>query len=74
MDGSTEPISTHLASHFKLSTSMSPSTDNERKQMKNVTYANLVGDLLYAMVCIRLYILHVVSMVNKYMHNLGKGQ
>ena len=73
MDRSAKPISTLLASHFKLSASMSPSTDNERKQMENVPYANAVGAWMFTRDCTRPDISHTVSMVNKYMQNLGKG-
>ena len=72
MDSSAKPVSTPLASHFKLSASMSPRTDDERKHMENIPYANVVGALMYAMVCTRPDISHAVSMVSRYMHDPGK--
>ena len=41
--------------------------------MKNVPYANGVSALMYAMVHTRPNISYVVSIVNRYMHNLRKG-
>ncbi|PSS08126.1 Endonuclease [Actinidia chinensis var. chinensis] len=72
IDSSTKPVSTPLASHFRLSASMSPHTEDERKHMENIPYANAVGALMYAMVCTRPDISHAVSMVSRYMHNPGK--
>jgi hypothetical protein len=41
--------------------------------MAHVPYANLVGSLMYAMVCTRPDISQAVSMVSRYMHAPGKG-
>lgn len=46
-------VSTPLASHFKLSTTQCPSTE-EKKDMERVPYASAVGSFMYAMVCTRL--------------------
>jgi hypothetical protein len=73
MDHNTKPTTTPLVPHFKLSVTMSPSTDKERDHMAHVPYANLVGSLMYAMVCTRLDILQAISMVSRYMHDPGKG-
>ncbi|KAM2793311.1 hypothetical protein PS2_004857 [Malus domestica] len=69
---STKPVSTPLAPHFKLSSLQCPKADKEKLQMKNIPYANLVGSLMYAMVCSRPDISHAVGMVSRYMHNPGK--
>ncbi|GMP66476.1 hypothetical protein CsSME_00035411 [Camellia sinensis var. sinensis] len=55
-----------------LSASLSPRTEEERKHMAQVPYANAVGALMYAMVCTRPDISHAVSMVSRYMHDPGK--
>ncbi|KAH9771353.1 Integrase catalytic domain-containing protein [Citrus sinensis] len=73
MTEQTKPVSTPLASHFKLSTQLSPSTDAEREYMLQVLYSNAVGSLMYAMVCTRPDISHAVGIVSRYMHNPGKG-
>ena len=41
--------------------------------MSRVAYANVVGSLIYAMVCTRLDILHAVRVVSMYMHDPNKG-
>ena len=73
MTEQTKPVSTPLASHFKLSAQLSPSTDAEREYMLQVPYSNAVGSLMYAMVCTRPDISHAVGIVSRYMHNPGKG-
>ena len=41
--------------------------------MSLVPYSNVVGSIMYAMVCTRLDIVQAVSVVSKYMANLGKA-
>ena len=66
-------MSTPLASHFKLSAQLSLSTNTEQEYMLHVSYSNVVGSLMYAMVCTRLDISHTVGIMSRYMHNPGKG-
>jgi len=40
--------------------------------MTHVPYANAVGSLVYAMVCIRPDLSQVVSIVSRYMHDRGR--
>ena len=67
-----KPVDVPLASHFKLSSSLCPSTVEEKDYMSRVPYANSVGCLMYAMVCTRPDISHAIGVVSKYMENLGK--
>uniref|UniRef100_A0A803QRA6 Retrovirus-related Pol polyprotein from transposon TNT 1-94 n=1 Tax=Cannabis sativa TaxID=3483 RepID=A0A803QRA6_CANSA len=69
----TKPVNTPLAPHLNFGAKMSPITTDEKKKMERIPYANIFGALMYAMVCTRPDVLHVVSMVSRYMHNLGKG-
>ncbi|GJX90903.1 retrovirus-related pol polyprotein from transposon TNT 1-94 [Tanacetum coccineum] len=69
----TKRVSTPLASQFKISAVMSPKNDAERVYMKKVPYANVIGSLMYAMICTRPNISHDIGMVSRYMHNPGKG-
>ena len=64
MDGNSKLVTTPLAPQFKLSASLSLSTEKERDYMTQVSYASLVGSLMYAMVCIRSAIIQAVSMVS----------
>ncbi|KAH9688421.1 hypothetical protein KPL70_015118 [Citrus sinensis] len=73
MDDKTKPICTPLTSHFKLSSSSCPKSQEERDYMARVPYASVVGSLMYAMVCTRPDISQAVSMVSRYMHNPGKS-
>lgn len=43
-------VSTPLAAHFKLSTLMCLSNDEESEYMSQVPYASVVGSLIYVMV------------------------
>ena len=69
----TKSVSTPMAPHFKLSAEMSPKSVQEREYMTHVPYANAVGSLMYAMVCTRPDLSQTVSMVSRYMHDLGQG-
>ena len=66
------PRTTPLANHFKLSKEQSPKTAEERDHMTLVPYASAVGSLMYAMVCTRPDIAHVVEVVSRYTENSGK--
>ena len=72
MNEKSKPVSTPLAPHFKISASMSPKDEAEREYMTRVPYANIVGSLMYAMVCTRPDIAHAVGIVSRYMHDPGK--
>ncbi|WJX13388.1 hypothetical protein P8452_03779 [Trifolium repens] len=65
-------VSIPLASHFKLSHKLCPSTDEEKLSMKNIPYSSAVGSLMYAMVCTRPDIAHAVGVVSRYLSNPGK--
>jgi len=68
-----DSVSTPLTPHFKLKTTMSRSTVEEREYMTHVPYANAVDSLMYAMVCIKLDLSLAVSMVSRYMHDPRRG-
>ena len=65
-------ISTPLPVNFKLSSSMSPSSEEERMKMSRVPYASAVGSLMFAMICTRPDIAQAVGVVSRYMANPGK--
>jgi hypothetical protein len=69
---SVKPVFVPFASHFKIYSSLFPSTKEENEYMSQIPYANAVGSLMYAMVSTRLDISHEVGVVSKYMENLGK--
>ena len=59
-----KPVSTPLASHFKLSKEMCPKTQEEMDYMSKFPYASVVGSLMYAMVYTRLDITYTVGVVS----------
>ncbi|KAJ4724838.1 Retrovirus-related Pol polyprotein from transposon TNT 1-94 [Melia azedarach] len=65
-------VSTPLATHFRLSTKQSPTTDKEKEDMEKVPYASAVGSLMYAMVCTRSDIAHAVGIVSRFLSNPGR--
>ena len=67
-----KPVSTPLGSHFKLSKKQSPKTEKERDYMSKVPYTSAIGSLMFAMMCIRPDIAHVVEVVSRFMSRPGK--
>ncbi|KAE8714088.1 putative GHMYB10 [Hibiscus syriacus] len=67
-----KPISTLLPINFKLSSSMSPSSEHERMEMSRVPHASAMGSLMFAMICTRPDIAQAVGVVSRYMANPGK--
>lgn len=69
-----KPVVTPFAPHFMLSNNQSPSIEAETKNVKCIPYASAVNNLIYAMVYTRPDISHAVSMVSRFMKNLGKAR
>jgi len=65
-------VSIPLATHFKLSVKQNPSNEAEKAYMGRVPYASAMGSLMYAMVCTRPDIAHVVGTVSRFLSNPGK--
>ncbi|RVW81314.1 Retrovirus-related Pol polyprotein from transposon TNT 1-94 [Vitis vinifera] len=70
--GAAKQILHTLGSHFKLSKEQSPKIEEERDHMSKVPYASAIGSLMYAMVCTRSDIAHVVGVVSRFMSRPGK--
>ena len=67
-----KPVTTPLAQPFKLLMNQSHSTAEERLYMSRVPYANVVGCVMYAVICSRPDLAHSVSVVSRSMANSGK--
>lgn len=65
-------LKTPFAQHFKLSATQSPVSEKDIVDMKSVPYANLVGSLMYGMVCCRPDLAHSLSVFSRYMGNPGR--
>lgn len=57
-------MSTPLRAHFKLSIKQGSSNEAEKTYLRRVSYASPMSNLIYAMVCTRLDIVHVVGTIN----------
>ncbi|KAG8503958.1 hypothetical protein CXB51_002230 [Gossypium anomalum] len=66
---SAKPVSTPLAAYFRLSSALSPQSDDEIEYMSHVSYSSAAGSLMYAMVCSHLDLSYAVSAVSRYMVN-----
>ena len=61
-----------LASQFKLQESSGTKTEEEKAYMDRIPYANIVGSIMYAMVCTRPDLSYAVSLVSRFVSNLCK--
>lgn len=66
-----QPVKIPLATYFRLSSELCPTTEDEVEYMARVPYANAIECLMYAMVCMRPDNSHVVNVVSRYMANPG---
>lgn len=64
-------VATPFASHFSLSSKQSP-TSVEKGGMHKVPHASVICSLMYAMVCTRVDITHMVGIVSRYLENPRK--
>ena len=71
MHGS-KPIKVIIPIGVKLSAYECPKTQEEEENMSHVPYVSAVCSLMYAMVCTRPNIAHVVGVLRRYMSKLGK--
>ena len=67
-----KPVNVPLGGHFKLSKAQDPPTEDEKALMSKVPYASAVGNLMYAMICIRPNIVQAMGVVSRYMSNPEK--
>ena len=62
-------INIPLSSHYKFSSGLCPSNNEEKKYMSCIPHANAVASLMYLMVCTRQGISHVIGVVSRYIEN-----
>ena len=54
-----------------LSRNMAPKTPEDRSCMNKIPYASVIGSIMYAMLYIRLDIVHALSVTSRYQADLG---
>jgi len=64
-------MSTPLGHHTKLSIKQCPQSEDEKQVMASTPYASGVGGIMYGMVCSRPDLAYAVSIVSRFMANLG---
>eukprot|EP00253_Pinus_taeda_P012443 PITA_12443 len=67
-----KPVKVPIPVGVRLSTKQCPKQQEEEEDMSRVLYASAVGSLMYAMVCTRPDIAHVVGVLRRYMSKPGK--
>ena len=67
-----KPVPIPLANHSRLCKDMCPKMQEEIDYMSTIPCASSIGNLMYAMVCTRLDIAHVVGVVSRFMNNPRK--
>jgi len=61
-----------FAAHLKVSAKQSPANEKEEVEMKYVPYSSTIGSLMYVMICTGLDIAYEMSVVSRFLTNLGK--
>ena len=65
-------VSIPLANHFKLSREQMPKTEEDKREMSRIPYANIVGSVMYLMICSRPDVAHAISVASRYMSDPGR--
>ena len=68
---SCKPVDTHVEKGSTLSISMCPQTSKEKEKMARVPYSNVMGSLMYAMMCSRPDTCHAVGLDSRLQANPG---
>ncbi|KAL2243462.1 UNVERIFIED_CONTAM: Retrovirus-related Pol polyprotein from transposon TNT 1-94 [Sesamum indicum] len=66
-----KPVSVPLVVHFQLCRDQSPKNDFEKEKMSKVPYSNVIGSIMFLMVCSQPDIIYAISCLNRYMSNPG---
>jgi hypothetical protein len=68
-----KPTSTYIDKSLSWSRDMCPKTSEEKEKISIVPYANVVGSLMYTMICTRPDICYVIGLVSQYQSNPVKN-
>ena len=58
-------VSIPLASYFKLSREQMPKKEEDREEMNQIPYANIVSSIMYLMICTRPDVAHAISVASR---------
>ncbi|KAL2250110.1 UNVERIFIED_CONTAM: Retrovirus-related Pol polyprotein from transposon TNT 1-94 [Sesamum indicum] len=64
-----KPTTVSLAAHFQLCRDQCPKTVSEKEKMSKVPYSNVIGSIMFLMVCTRPDIAYAISCLSRYMSN-----
>ncbi|CAM8972041.1 unnamed protein product [Rhodiola kirilowii] len=67
-----KPISVPLGGHLELSKVDCPVTDQDKLKMSKIPYDVVVGSVMYAMLCTRPDLAFSISVLSRFMSNLGE--
>ena len=62
-----------VAKGDKFSLSQCPKNNFEIQEMQKISYASVIGSLMYAQVCTHSDIAYIVGMLGRYLSNAGNG-
>lgn len=66
-----KPVTLPLANHFVLSKDQAICNEYKVEYMSRIPYSNVIGSIMYLMVCTRLNLAFLVSTLSRYMSNQG---
>ena len=64
-----KPMDTPVENNLSLSLDMCPKTFDQKKKMSEVPYSNVVGNLMYAMMCTRPNVCYDIGLVSIFQSN-----
>ena len=67
-----KPVKVPIHVGVKLFVEQCPETQEEKEDMSHVPYESVVSSMMYAIVCTRPYIAHVVGVLSRFMSKPGK--
>jgi len=70
---SAKPICTPLIASTRLSGLNTTQSESKKEYMSRVSYASVVGNLMYVMVCTRSNLEQAISVMSSYMGNPGSN-
>ncbi|KAL2237106.1 UNVERIFIED_CONTAM: Retrovirus-related Pol polyprotein from transposon TNT 1-94 [Sesamum indicum] len=66
-----KPTAVPLAAHFQLSKDQCPKPESDTRKMDKIPYSNVIGSIMYLMVCTRPDVAYAISCLSRYMSNPG---